>query len=152
MHMLFANVSIADKYNYLEDKFLKAYKWLKETDIASLEVGSYPIDGDQVVANVQAYTTIPDAEARFETHDKFFDIQYVDSGIETFGVCKRDGLKETERNDANDVVFYEDPEFSGSVILQAGDLVIVAPEDAHKPRVQAGGPCDVKKVVIKVAV
>ena len=54
--MLFANVSIADKYNYLEDKFLKAYKWLKETDIASLEVGSYPIDGDQVVANVQAYT------------------------------------------------------------------------------------------------
>ena len=33
-----------------------------------------------------------------------------------------------------------------------GDLIVVAPEDAHKPRCVAGAPCQVKKVVVKVAV
>lgn len=149
--MLFANSSIAEKYNYLEDKFTAAYRWLRETDLASLAVGSYPILGDQVVANIQEYTTFPETEGYFETHEKYFDIQYVVSGIERFGVCKRDGLKERERIAENDLIFYEEPEFSGSVILKEGDLIVVAPEDAHKPRCQAGSPCPVKKVVVKVA-
>ena len=39
-----------------------------------------------------------------------------------------------------------------TVLLQEGDLIVVAPEDAHKPRCQADGPEAVKKVVVKVAV
>ena len=150
--MFFANSSIAEKYDYLEEKFRCAYKWLRETDISALAVGSYPIMGDQVVANVQEYTTAPAETAYFETHEKFFDIQYVVSGIERFGVCKRDGLKVRERNEESDLILYEEPEFSGSVSLEPGDLIVVAPEDAHKPRCQAGEACAVKKVVVKVAV
>ena len=104
-----------------------------------------------VAANVQEYTTFPAEQGSFETHEKYFDIQYLVSGREQFGVCKRDGLKVKERNEANDVIFYEEPEFSGSVLLEEGDLIIVAPEDAHKPRCAAGTPCDVKKVVVKIA-
>ena len=44
--MFFANVSIAEKYDYLDEKFRAAYKWLRETDIKSLPEGSYPILGD----------------------------------------------------------------------------------------------------------
>lgn len=149
--MLFANSSIAEKYNYLEDKFTAAYRWLRETDIKSLAAGSYPVMGDQVIANVQEYTTFPETEGSFETHEKYFDIQYVVSGIERFGVCRRDDLRERERIPENDLIFYEEPEFSGSVILQEGDLIVVAPEDAHKPRCQVNKPCQVKKVVVKVA-
>ena len=100
--MYFANISISEKYNYLEEKFRKAYKWLAETDISALGVGSYPIDGDVVVANVQEYTTYPASEASFETHEKFFDIQYMASGREMFGVCKRaegEGAHRGERPD-----------------------------------------------------
>ena len=61
--MFFSNIIIAKKYNYLEEKFLAAYKWLEETDIAALPVGSYPILGDQVVANIQEYTTIQDRKS-----------------------------------------------------------------------------------------
>ena len=150
--MLFSNIKLAEKYNYLEEKFSCAYKWLAETDIQSLPVGSYPIMGDTVVANVQEYTTFPASQGSFETHERYFDIQYVVSGREQFGICKRDGLKEKERNEANDLIFYEEPEFSGSVFLEVGDMIVVAPEVAHKPRCQAGGPCAVKKVVVKVAV
>jgi len=108
--MLFSNISVAETYDYLEDKFRAAYEWLRD-----------------------------------------FDIQYMVSGREQFGVCKRDGLKVKERIEENDVIFYEEPEFSGSVLLEEGDLIIVAPEDAHKPRCAAGKPCDVKKVVVKIA-
>jgi len=149
--MFFSNISIAKKYNYLEDKFLAAYKWLEETDLASLPVGSYPVLGDTVVANVQEYTSIKWEEGSFETHEKYFDIQYVVSGKEQFGFCKRDGLVVKEQIEANDLIFYEEPALSGSVLLQEGDLIVVAPEDAHKPRCQADGPEPVKKIVIKVA-
>ncbi len=151
--MLFAEHTIAEKYNYLDEKFHRAYEWLKNTDLASIKAGSYPIMGDAVVANVQEYTTFPPSEGYFETHEKFFDIQYVISGIERFGICKREGLTVRSVDQAADLIFYEEPEYSGSVILGPGDLVVVAPEDAHKPRCQAGSePCAVRKVVIKVAI
>jgi YhcH/YjgK/YiaL family protein len=66
-------------------------------------------------------------------------------------VCKREGLTVKERREENDLIFYEEPGLSGSVLLEEGDLIIVAPEDAHKPRCVAGVPCHVKKVVVKVA-
>ena len=149
--MFFSPVSLATKYNYLEEKFLAAYKWLAETDLDNTAAGSYPICGG-VTANVQEYTTFPAAEGSFETHDLFFDIQYIISGKEQFGVCKRDGLILKQDNPDNDVKFYEEPEMSGTVLLLPGDLIVVAPEDAHKPRCAAGAPEFVRKVVVKVKV
>lgn len=149
--MFFSNISIAEKYNYLDDKFKAAYKWLADTDIKALETGAYPILGDEVVANVQRYTTKPEKEGFFETHEKYFDIQYMASGKEKFGVCKRDGLEVKERIEEKDLIFYNEPKLSGSVILNEGDMIVVAPEDAHKPQLQADGPEDVVKVVVKVA-
>ena len=149
--MFFSPVSLATKYNYLEEKFLAAYKWLAETDLDNTAAGSYPIF-EGVTANVQEYTTFPAAEGSFETHDLFFDIQYIISGKEQFGVCKRDGLILKQDNPDNDVKFYEEPEMSGTVLLLPGDLIVVAPEDAHKPRCAAGAPEFVRKVVVKVKV
>ena len=149
--MFFSNISIAEKYDYLEEKFRAAYKWLAETDIKSPPEGFYPILGKQVVASVQEYTTEPKETRYFETHKLYFDIQYMVTGDEMFGVCKSDGLVLREAVEANDVYFYEEPELSGEVLLREGDLIVVAPEDAHKPRCAAGAPAAVKKVVVKVA-
>ena len=41
---------------------------------------------------------------------------------------------------------------NGTVLLLPGDMIVVAPEDAHKPRVAADGPEFVRKVVVKVKV
>lgn len=149
--MFFSATAIATKYNYLEEKFTAAYKWLAETDLDNTPVGAYPIC-EGVTANVQEYDTFTPDKGRFETHDKFFDIQYLISGKEQFGICKRDGLVEEEFIEENDLHFYKEPELSGSVLLLPGDLIVVAPEDAHKPRCCAGEPMFVRKVVVKVAV
>jgi YhcH/YjgK/YiaL family protein len=151
--MFFSHISIAEKYNYLDEKFTCAYRWLAETDLKSLPEATYKLIGeDDVYAMVQEYSTSPWEERKFETHDRYFDIQYMVTGNEIFGVCKRDGLREIERIDSNDVVFYEDPDLFGEVLLKEGDLIVVAPEDAHKPRCAAGSPAPVKKVVIKVKI
>ncbi len=93
------------------------------------------------------------ATLSFETHEKFFDIQYLVEGVELLGACTRQGLVvKTPYDTANDVTFYEDPDYAGQVLLRGGDYVIFAPEDAHKPRCQAGAPLPVKKIVVKVPV
>lgn len=63
--MLTTHITLADKYNYLDAKFQKAFAFLRTADLAALPLGNTPIDGDEVFANVQAYTTLPDEEAPF---------------------------------------------------------------------------------------
>jgi uncharacterized protein, YhcH/YjgK/YiaL family len=151
--MFTTNIKIAEKYNYLEEKFTKAFAFLRRADLAELEIGKYPIDGDIVVANVQEYTTKEWKDCKYETHENYFDIQYVISGEEKFGYEKRDSLQVSVEYDAvKDITFYHDPKESGSVILREGDFIIVAPEDAHKPKPFVTEPSVVRKVVIKIRV
>ena len=149
--MFFANIAIAEKYDYLDDKFRAAYKWLRETDINALADGSYPILGDEVIANVQRYETEPAEKRRFEFHKEYFDIQYMVAGTEFFGLCRADLLENPEEM-GGDLYFCDEPALSGGVVLHEGDLVIVAPEDGHKPRCAAGESMPVVKVVVKVKV
>ncbi len=150
--MYSCSIKIAEKYDYLSEKFRAGYKWLAETDINALADGSYKIMGDDVVASVQSYTTEPAEKRRFEAHDKYFDIQYMASGQEYFGVCHREGLKVCESRPEKDVYFFEEPKESGMVLLREGDFIVVEPEEAHKPRCSVGTPEKVKKVVIKVKI
>lgn len=151
--MLTTNLKLADKYDYLADKFQKAYQFLRTADLNALSVGVTEIEGREILANVQEYDTMPWEECPFEAHDEYFDIQYVVSGKEIFGYVKRDGLKESAPFDKEkDLVFFEEPKASGRILLEAGDFAVVPPEDAHKPRCIAGESCKVKKIVLKVRV
>ncbi len=53
--MLTTNLKLADKYNYLSEKFTKAYHFLRTEDLEALPVGITEIDGNEVFANVQEY-------------------------------------------------------------------------------------------------
>ena len=75
--MLTTNITLAEKYDYLSDKFKKAFTFLRETDLASLPIGRTEIDGDEVYASVQSYTTMTVEECAFESHLEYFDVQYV---------------------------------------------------------------------------
>lgn len=152
--MFISHVKLAQKYNYLSDKFKAAYNWLASTDFNSIADGKYRISGDDVIADVQSYTTQPAEARRFETHDHHFDIQYIVDGSEYFGVCSREGLTCVESHPERDADFYSDPQ-SGAysmVLLREGEFIIVAPEEAHKPRCSVNSPEKVRKVVVKITV
>ncbi|MFA6934289.1 MAG: YhcH/YjgK/YiaL family protein [Sphaerochaetaceae bacterium] len=140
------------KYDFNEPKFKVAFEFLKRKDLKNLPEGWTEL-GHGVRAGVQHYTTAPRKEQVFETHDKHFDVQYLIEGTEIIGVVDRSLLKAKGPYDkADDCTLYEDPAAFGEVLLNEGDFVIVAPEDAHKPRCAASKPMAVKKVVVKIPV
>ena len=91
-------------------------------------------------------------ECAFESHLEYFDVQYVVEGEECFGYEPVKNLTPSMDYDAErDLIFYNEPDDAGSVILKTGDFAIVPPEDGHAPRRMAkNGPCPVKKIVVKV--
>lgn len=138
--------------NWPGHRMEKAFRFLREMNLASLAPGQViPIDGDEVFAQVQAYTTSPEEELAFETHDRYFDVQCVVEGREFFGLAPRSQLAEDIPYDAaNDITFYKPFPLAGRVLLQQGDWAVVSPATGHKPRCAAGGPAPVKKIVVKV--
>lgn len=140
------------KYDLTAPKFQTAFAFLKRTDLAELAEGWYELENG-VRASVQRYTTFPASELDFETHVDYFDVQYMVSGQEMIGVVNAEGLvSKVPYDKANDIEFYHEPAFSGVVFLRAGEYIVLAPEDAHKPRCAAGAPMAVNKIVVKVPV
>lgn len=150
--MQFSSIKNLYKYDLTAMKFQTAFAFLKRDDLPTLPEGWIDL-GNGVRASVQHYTTMPAQMLDFETHERYFDVQYLIEGVELIGVVDREGLVEkTPYDTENDIAFYEEPLRSGAVLLRTGDYVILAPEDAHKPRCMAGNPTAVKKIVVKVPV
>lgn len=140
------------KYDLTAPKFRTAFAFLKRPDLAQLPEGWVELDNG-VRASVQRYETSPAEKLDFETHEKYFDVQYMVDGLEIVGVVNAEGLQPKIPYDPkDDIAFFHEPEVSGAVVLRTGDYVVLAPEDAHKPRCAAGAPRKVNKIVVKVPV
>ncbi len=150
--MLATSLELVTRYDYLSDKFAKAYKWLSDHDAVKMEDGRYDI-ADGVFAMVQRYESIDFDKARFESHKDYLDIQFVAAGHESFGMALVKDCVLNKSEPENDVYFYDTPDFYTQVNLKAGDLIVVPPEEAHQPRAAYKGVKEqIVKVVIKVSV
>ncbi|MDR0409749.1 MAG: YhcH/YjgK/YiaL family protein [Spirochaetaceae bacterium] len=150
--MFASSVLLAEKYDFMSEKFKLAYEFLRRKDLAELPVGEIVLSPD-VTARVQEYNTKLPEDAKFESHEKMIDIQYVVSGQEFFGLAPRDSLKVLEPyNEGKDMTFYHDPPMYGSLLLPAGSFIVVVPEEAHKPACVVGSSAPVKKILMKVRI
>ena len=122
---------------------------MKETDVASLPVGRYEIDGDTVFALVQEYDTRLPEECRWEAHYTYTDIQYVVEGSEKMGWKTLDGVVKAEDCPEDDVYFFESD--GDHFVLHTGQFAVFTPQDAHRPGVAVDGTAPIKKIVVKVA-
>lgn len=131
----------------------KAIDFLRRPDIHLIPDGRMDIDGDLVFALVQRYETLKTDAPRFEYHRKYIDIQYVVSGEEVIGWAPADSMVITEEYDGNkDICFGTVPDGEMTpVYLKAGQLTVLYPEDGHAPKLAAGAPSSVFKIVVKVA-
>lgn len=139
-------------YDLGAPKFKTAFEFIERPDLKDLPVGWIELDNG-VRASVQEYTTMDPKENLYETHDRYFDLQYMVSGEEVCLVVPREGLVGKVPYDTKeDIEFYEEPVADGGVYLKPGYYVILAPRDAHKPRCIAGRAMEVKKIVVKIPV
>lgn len=148
--MLACNLIDAKENDYLSERFRKAYGWLENTDLESLDKGSYTIDSGNIYAQVHLYETKPVESAKFEAHDIYYDLHYIVSGCELFLVAPRKGLKILESDEGRDIVFLSEPDYYSSMVLTKGDFIVVPPEEAHKPSLFYKYPEQVRKIVVKI--
>jgi biofilm protein TabA len=138
-------------YTVLGDRLARGLLALREAALHERPDGKYAIDGEDVFAMVQRYTTRPPEQGRWEAHRQYIDIQYIAAGVERMGRTDLDRLKVVEPYDAaRDVMFLAG---DGDIVtVRAGEFVIFHPQDAHMPGLADGGPGAVTKVVVKVRV
>jgi biofilm protein TabA len=131
----------------------KALDFLRNVQVGELPDGRIDIDGTNVYAIVQSYTSSPSTEPlKFEAHRKYIDIQYLITGRELIGWAHLDKLMTTiPYNDVKDALYgVVSPENVTFVHYAAGQAVVLYPSDAHAPGLAWGNPAYIKKIVLKV--
>ncbi len=92
------------------------------------------LEGDGFYVMLQEYETNSEENARWETHKKHIDIQYVLEGEEKTGYSNSVELGQPlEENEEKDFYFYEEPNTADWFIVHGGEFVIFFPTDGHKP-------------------
>ena len=111
------------------------------------------IDNDFV--NVETYSTKLIKDAKFESHDRYIDIQLLLEGEERIYLTNRDGLEVSEiYNVDKDITFYKNSVNDADyVTLNATNFILIYPHEAHAPQVAIGDKSKiVKKAVAKIRI
>lgn len=152
--MVFDNIKNCELYYSMHPRFKDAFDFIKKAIKENLDADKYEIDGKELWASVQEYTSKLETEAKAEAHKNYIDIQYIVSGtevIEGFDIDK--ATPKSDYNDVKDVMFYEDLADVTKGILNADEYGIFFPNDVHKPGMCLNGKQDtVKKIVVKVKI
>jgi biofilm protein TabA len=145
--MLFLDFKTAD----VRDPSLKrAIDFIKNLS-SDIECRQHEIEPG-LIANVFEYETADGGN--FEAHRKYIDVQCVISGEETVDWAHRDDLEiHTPYQEADDyLLFHPDDSVTEKFRLIPGKLMVLYPEDAHRPKQLSGQSRKVKKIVAKVPV
>lgn len=143
---------VTGHFNANKARWQAAFDFLKSTDLGRIESGRYSIMGDSVFALVSEYMPKPVEGCRFETHQRYIDLQYVISGKEQMGVAPAKFASPlTNYDQGNDIQFFSCPD-DKAVYREAGpdNFFVFLPEDAHRPSIRLNDDEWVKKIVIKI--
>jgi YhcH/YjgK/YiaL family protein len=134
-----------------QERWDKAFEFLKNSKLSTLELMRYDIDGDNLFATPSEYLTKNKEDANFEAHRKYIDIQYVISGKELIGIAPvslQDQILEPydSTRDIEFMTVTRDTE----VTATPDRFFIFFPSDAHRPSLKDGENSRVRKIVVKV--
>lgn len=148
--MVIDKLSNCSRYESLHPNLSKAFGFLRCTLGRDLPAGRQEIDGEDVYALVQSYTTEPETQRKWESHRRYLDVQYVFSGREAMLYAPVGSLTELGGYlDEKDFQGYQDG--PGTALrCEEGTCVLFWPQDIHKPCCQLDGPSAIKKIVVKV--
>lgn len=175
--MIVGTLENCEKYYVLGENIKKSLEFLKAHDIREMPDGRYLLDGTlasdkenidnvggvldltkdndkDVYVLIQRYTTKNMEATWFESHRKFLDIHYVAEGREYFCYTPIQRAIETRGYGVEEDDLMYNRDFETSVLLKAGDFVLVYPEDVHMPqrRVVPNETDNVVKACIKIRI
>lgn len=153
--MILDRLEHAAMYRPLGKTIAAALDYLRRADLSKAPDGRHELDGQRLFVMVQQYQTKPLAEATWEAHRQYIDVQYVIQGAERIGYAAlRDNVPVQRPYDAEkDVIFFDAA--GDFVSLRVGDFAIFAPHDIHAPGLAlspSGALGTVRKAVVKCRV
>ncbi len=149
--MILDRLENASMYRALGPAIAAALDYLRQTDFSQVPEGRHELDGDRLVSIVQRYRTRPLAEAIWEAHRQYVDVQYLAQGAERIGYASlRDDVPVKMPYDAQkDAALYD---VRGDFFtLHSGEFAIFTPCDIHAPGL-AVSPSEASAMVHKVVV
>jgi len=147
--MILDTLENAKRYHSLHPAFARAFAWIRDQSVSKLPVGRTEIDGDRLYVNTLREGGRGLEAARFETHRRYIDIQYLAEGSDSMGWTHAvPGLKSLGYDASKDLEFYADRPAIW-IPVPSGHFAVFFPEDAHAPM---AGTDKMVKVVVKVAV
>lgn len=150
--MIVTSIENCSRYASLHPQLDKAFSWIRSTDLDSVPTGRLELDGSTLYCMVSDYISKAPEQAGWESHRKYIDIQIVRAGKECIDTADLLTLKEKAAYDEGRDFLELEGEAQQSVLLNAGQLVVLFPEDAHRPGIHSDrkNASPVSKIVIKV--
>jgi YhcH/YjgK/YiaL family protein len=135
------------------DRWDRAFSFLRDSNLAVLELKRHEIDGNNLFASVSEYMTRNEEETRYEAHRKYIDIQHVVNGKELIGIAPLSSALETlAAYDADKDIEFMTVRASKMLSASPERFFIFFPTDAHGPGIKDGENMVVRKVVVKVKI
>ncbi len=106
-------------------------------DLSALPLGRTEIDGDSAYVLMQEPALKPEADARWECHDEYADVQLGLAGGETIAYLPRESVQAWAPHKP-DVYKSADAAIGVRLPLSAGRWALFLPQDAHKPGIGEG--------------
>ena len=146
--MILDSLNNAERYYALLPALERVVAFMRDTDVASLEVGRHDIDGEHLFVNVSELDLRPLDAAHLEVHNRYVDVQVVLGGEETFGWSERKDCRmaEGEFDAERDILVYSDRPQTHYTVRE-GQFTLLFPEDAHAPMLGKGR---VRKLIFKI--
>ena len=145
--------TLAKAYYKNNERWNKAFAFLRDNDLTKLELKRYDLDGDNLYVMVSEYNTKNPENARYEAHRKYIDIQYVVSGSELIGIAPLASKDSTlqEYDATKDIEFLT---VKKGITVQAtpAKFFVFFPEEAHMPGLKEEINAPVRKAVVKIRI
>lgn len=125
---------------------------LKRLFSENMPDGRYSLENG-IYVNVESYTTQKIEERKYESHKRYVDIQFILSGDENILVAPVQRLRVSDAYSvSNDITFYYSCPEGEPVHLNAGQALLLVPEDGHMPCIseEEEKPVNVRKAVAKI--
>ena len=126
--------------------------FIANNDCLNLPNGQIDIDGKELFVRVMGYEPKPANENKFETHQRYADLQYVVSGIELMQVTPTKSLTALSDYDSEgDYHFFKADKNITDLVVEAGQFTIFYPGEAHRPScLYQNNKNKIKKLVFKI--
>ena len=148
-----SSIDILEFYNQYQkrpDLWKLVFEFLKE-DLISKPVGTYVLKENELKAIISEYETKTPEVAKWESHKKFIDLQYVICGREKMGLLPLDkAILQEEYQSEKDLIFFGEQD--GEYFTATPEVYyLFFPQDVHRPGLRIDGAEKVKKLVLKIA-